>query len=104
MSMRVLILGATGVLGHKLLQKLNRDFEAFGTVRREFDFPQAIPCWFAGGVVTNVAVGYRASGARAIRAVRPEAVGTCIGSPPWVQTRVEPRGRIAVDGGFPLRV
>jgi len=100
--MRVLILGATGVLGHKLLQKLNRDFEVYGTVRREFDFPQAIPCWSAGGVVTNVAVEYRASVARAMRAVRPDTVVNCIASPPWVQTREELRACIAVNARFPL--
>jgi dTDP-4-dehydrorhamnose reductase len=100
--MRVLIFGGTGMLGHKLLQKLNRDFDVYGTVRREFDFSKAIPCWAASGVVTNVAVEYRASVARAIRTVRPDAVVNCIASPPWVQTREELRGCIAVNARFPL--
>ena len=100
--MRVLIFGATGILGHKLLQKLSGDFEVYGTVRREFDFVKAIPCWTAGGMVANVAVESRASVARAIRTVRPDAVVNCIAGPPWVQTREELRACIAVNARFPL--
>ena len=100
--MRVLIFGGTGLLGHKLLQKLHRDFEVYGTVRREFDYPKAVPCWAAAGVVANVAVEDRASVARAIRTVRPDAVVNCIASPPWVQTREELRACIDVNARFPL--
>lgn len=35
--MRVLVIGATGMLGHKLLQRWNERFEVFGTVRRPVD-------------------------------------------------------------------
>src|SRR5262245_26520799 len=100
--MRVLILGGTGILGHKLLQKLNRDFEVFGTVRRPFDFAKAIACWAGGSVMTNVAVEHRGSVARAIRTVRPDAVVNCIASPPWVQTREDLHACIAVNARFPL--
>ena len=31
--MRVLVLGAAGMLGHKLLQRLRRDHEVAGTIR-----------------------------------------------------------------------
>lgn len=31
--MRILVIGATGMLGHKLVQVLGRDFEVFGTIR-----------------------------------------------------------------------
>jgi dTDP-4-dehydrorhamnose reductase len=102
MSMRVLIFGATGMLGHKLIQKLSRDFEVYGTVRREFDFSKAIPCWATGGVITNVAVEDRASVARVIRTVRPDTVINCIAGPPWVQTREELRACIAINARFPL--
>jgi dTDP-4-dehydrorhamnose reductase len=100
--MRVLVLGATGILGHKLMQKLGRDFEVYGTVRREFDFSQAIPGWAQGGVITNVGAENPASVEKAIRAIRPEAVVNCIASPPWVQTRAEHRANIAVNAQFPL--
>jgi len=100
--MRVLILGGTGMLGHKLVQKLNRDFEIYGTVRQEFDFSKAIPCWSADGVITNVSVEYRAGVAKAIRTVRPDAVVNCIASPPWVQTQEERSACIRVNARFPL--
>jgi len=90
------------MLGHQLLQQLNRDFEVFGTVRREFDFSKAIPSWASIGVVANVSVESRASVARAIRTVRPDAVVNCIGSPPWVQTREQLRDCIDVNARFPL--
>ena len=35
--MKVLILGANGMLGHKLYQMLSQDFDVFGTVREGFN-------------------------------------------------------------------
>jgi dTDP-4-dehydrorhamnose reductase len=101
-DLKILIFGGTGILGHKLLQKLSRSFEVYGTVRREFDFRRAIPCWDAGKILTNVAVEKNASVARAIRVVRPDAVVNCIANPPWVQTREDLRACIAVNARFPL--
>ena len=101
-DLKILILGATGMLGHKLLQKLGRHFEAYGAVRREFEFAKAIPCLDAVRIVPRVSAEDQRSVARAIRDVRPDAVVNCIASPPWVQTREERRACMAVNALFPL--
>ena len=97
-----MVCGATGMLGHKLVQRLNSSCRVYGTVRGEFDFTRAIPCFAAAGMVTRVTVEDTASVSRAIQSIRPDAVVNCIASPPWVQTREELRASIAVNAQFPL--
>lgn len=76
--MRVLILGAYGMLGHKLAQRLSADFEVSATCR------QRQPAWDAllGSRVTlieGVTVENFDSVVEAVAQARPEVVINCIG-------------------------
>lgn len=77
--MRVLVLGATGMLGHKLCQVLRERFETWATVRRE---PAT---WFTTGILDGkqIVQGVDAttfdSVAGAVAAVRPDVVVNAIG-------------------------
>ncbi|HTM48842.1 MAG TPA: SDR family oxidoreductase [Bryobacteraceae bacterium] len=99
--MRVLVFGATGILGHQLMRRLGRRFEVYGTVRRESDLAQAAASWSAAGILGGVAVEDPGSVSRAIRIVRPHAAVNCIASPPWLQTRGDLNACIAVNAKFP---
>jgi len=102
--MKVLVLGATGILGHQLMRTLGRKFEVYGTVRRELDLPQSGAPSAAAGTIAGVSVEDPGSVSGAIRIVRPHAAVNCIASPPWLQTRGELNSCIAVNAKFPLRL
>jgi len=77
--MKILILGANGMLGHKLLQKLSADHEVRGTVREAVENTVKIP-----GVSCKQLIG--AVGAADLSAIgevmdmtAPDAVLNCIG-------------------------
>jgi dTDP-4-dehydrorhamnose reductase len=76
---KVLVLGATGMLGHKLYQKLGEVFEVIGTIRGDYQDiehygfyrpEQIVPCVNALQIETV---------ARAINKVKPDVVVNCIG-------------------------
>ncbi len=79
--MKVLVLGATGMLGHKVCQRLrmNRQFDVWGTTRNGRRLPPYILeesktlCWIDAGNVGCREVE------RAVDDVRPDAVVNCIG-------------------------
>jgi len=77
---RILILGATGMLGHALLQSLGKDktLQVFGTVRQKI-----AKAWFSPATAKNLLIGIDADQpktiANAIKKVRPDIVINCIG-------------------------
>jgi dTDP-4-dehydrorhamnose reductase len=79
--MRILILGATGMLGHKLCQLLPRDgFDVVGTVRRADDPTAKQPDIFGGcRIATNVDVLDDRRLDVAVREVDPAAIVNCVG-------------------------
>ena len=75
--MRVLIFGAGGMLGHKLMQELSADHEVFGTTRGETAALEKLRPH--GNVITGVSVEDQESIRRAIRETRPDVVVNAIG-------------------------
>jgi dTDP-4-dehydrorhamnose reductase len=77
---RILILGATGMLGHTLFQNLNKDksLQVFGTARQKIT-----KAWFPPALAKNLLIGVDADHpktiANAIKQVRPDVVINCIG-------------------------
>jgi dTDP-4-dehydrorhamnose reductase len=74
--MKILVLGASGMLGHKVWSILGSRFETLGTVRE----PTAHPV-FAGGdrIVTGVRVDDFPSVHRVVSEGRPDVVVNCVG-------------------------
>lgn len=74
--MRVLVLGGTGMLGHKLTQALSGKFEVFATRRNPaLTFPTRGPAHFLDGLDVSDAAALQACLAR----TRPDAVLNAVG-------------------------
>jgi dTDP-4-dehydrorhamnose reductase len=80
--MKVLVLGAEGMLGHKVLQALREQFaDAACTVRGALDQPfyRAIPLFDAGRTLPNVDVMDQAALRALLRDLAPEVIVNCVG-------------------------
>lgn len=98
--MKVLVLGASGMLGHKVLRVLSRRFETHGTVRSPNDaLAQIAP--EAAGVIEGVSATDRESVSRAISDVRPHAIVNCIGIVKQLKEATDPISSILVNSLFP---
>lgn len=77
---RILILGASGMLGHTLFQDLGKDksLQVYGTARQKL-----AKAWFAPALAKNLLIGVDANQpitiANAIKKVQPDIVINCIG-------------------------
>lgn len=75
-SVRVLVLGGSGMLGHKAWQVLDQRFETYGTLRVP---GSATPIHDDERTITGVSAEDLDSVAAAISSVRPDVVVNCIG-------------------------
>src|SRR3954470_3350414 len=95
--MKVLVLGAAGMLGHKALQVLSRRFETYGTVRRRRnDLARVAP---------DAAAVYEGITAErvpdVVRELRPDVVVNCIGIVKQLDEAKDPVVSIRVNSLFP---
>jgi len=102
--MRILILGAGGMLGHKLYQQFSRQFDTYVTVRDSY---RAYDCYnlfdaerFIGGVDAHDFDTV----VRAIADVRPDVVINCIGIIKQLKQAKDPIISITVNALFPHKV
>lgn len=102
--MRVLVLGASGMLGHKLLQRLAGRFDVAGTVRgapRDYAGLEALRGFeLIGGVSAESSETVGA----AIDAWGPDAVVNCVGTIKQRPEAKDPVTSITVNSLFPHRV
>jgi dTDP-4-dehydrorhamnose reductase len=102
--MKVLILGATGMLGHKLWTILQPEFETYATVRGS-DVPPALRHLAAPtSVVPNVHAENFDSVLSAFAHVRPDAVVNCIGIIKQHESAKDPIVSLTVNSLFPQRL
>lgn len=102
--MRVLILGGSGMLGHKLWQVCARRFDAYVTLRQA-----RVPAAFGGlfdpaRVVGRVSAEDADGVARAFAAVRPDVVVNCVGVVKQDAAAKDPVTAISVNALFPHRL
>ncbi len=102
--MKVLILGGSGMLGHKLWQTCAEHFETYATLRQTSDpvayFTRAAPSC----VVGQVSAQDFDSVARALATVRPDVVVNCIGIVKQAAAAKDPLSSIAINSLFPHRL
>src|SRR5438270_12384809 len=102
--MRALILGGSGMLGHKLWQTFSGRFESYVTFR------QPAEAYARGGIfdparaVGRVSASDFDSVVRAFAAVRPVAVVNCIGIVKQGASAKDPYSSISVNALFPHRL
>jgi dTDP-4-dehydrorhamnose reductase len=102
--MRVLILGATGMLGHKLLQTLARRCEATGTVRADAAAWRRHPVLGPLNLVGPVRAEAFDEVVRAFAAARPEVVVNAIGLVKQRPEAADPVACLTLNALFPHRV
>lgn len=102
--MKTLILGGTGMLGHKLSQTLAERFDVYATLRQS-------PAAYAGygildpsRIIGNVSAQDFDSVIRALAKVRPEVVVNCIGVVKQDAAAKDPLTSIAINSLFPHRL
>ncbi len=102
--MNILVLGANGMLGHKLIQKLSHRFKVIGTVlgpvTQYLDHPvfQQIP------LLANIQVENFDSVSHSLASAQPAAVINCVGIVKQSAAAHDPLINISVNALFPHRL
>jgi dTDP-4-dehydrorhamnose reductase len=89
--MKVLILGSTGMLGHKLHQVLTKTFEVAGTVRSKCDSLDRYGFFHKSDVLPDIDAGKIPTVEKAIDKTKPNVVINCIGI---IKSRKEAQDRL----------
>ena len=77
--MKILILGGTGMLGHKLVQTLGRDFETWTTIRRPFSGVDRFGIFDRDRTIDGLDVEDYDALIAAVRKVKPHMVVNAVG-------------------------
>lgn len=102
--MRVLIFGATGMLGHKLYQTLQGDFEVFATVRSDFERIRRFEFFDRDTIVPDVDVLNHEAVRQAIAEVRPDCVINAVGVIKQTLAAADPIATLYINSVFPRRL
>ena len=102
--MKVLVLGGSGMLGHKLWQVFSSRFDTYVTVRKGFDSYKRYGLLTPARTVDNVSAQDLNSVIRAMDRVRPTVVMNCIGIVKQANTANDPLISIEVNALFPHRL
>jgi dTDP-4-dehydrorhamnose reductase len=101
---RVLVLGASGMLGHKLWQVFASRFNTYITLRQDFDSYALYGLFDPVRTVDNVSVQDCDSVVRAMAAVRPAVAVNCIGIVKQAAAAKDPLTSIWINALFPHRL
>lgn len=104
--MRILILGANGMLGHKLFLYLTRydEMDVYGTVRNGDGLPNDLPAETKQKILLNIDANDFNSIERAIARIKPEMVINCIGIVKQGVLGQDPLACISVNSLLPHRI
>lgn len=99
--MRVLIFGANGMLGHKLYQVLDSDFEVYGTIRGSLERISAYDFYDTARIRPGVDVTDTKAVERVIAVVKPDAVVNAAGMVKALETETDTDEMSGVNARFP---
>ena len=99
--MRVLVLGAGGMLGHKILDRLAKGCETIGTLRGSGEPYKSARALAGANLRLGVSAEDLGSVARAVDETRPHAVVNCIGIVKQREAAKDPASAIAINALFP---
>jgi len=102
--MRVLIFGASGMLGHKLYQRLQKDLDVLATVRSDFDAVEKYEIFDRESIIEHVGVTDTAKVRRALDIAMPNVVVNAVGVIKQVPEAVDAVTNLAVNSIFPQRL
>ncbi|HWC25535.1 MAG TPA: SDR family oxidoreductase [Solirubrobacteraceae bacterium] len=101
---RVLVLGGTGMLGHKLWQVFGTLLDAHVTVRTSADAVRRMELFDPARTVADVSADRFDTVERAVAAVRPDVVVNCIGIVKQLRAAHDPIASISINSLFAHRV
>ncbi|MDT4898873.1 MAG: dTDP-4-dehydrorhamnose reductase [Acidobacteriota bacterium] len=102
--MKVLILGGSGMLGHKLYQVCAERFDTYSTFRQSENSYAKFELFDPSRVIGNVAADDVASVATALAKVQPSVVVNCIGVVKQDAAAKDPLTSISINALFPHRL
>jgi len=99
--MNLLILGATGMLGHKLMQVLSQRYTVTGTVRGDTLNLAKHPVFSSLDIMGNIRADDLTGIQQVIETIRPDVVINCIGIVKQLPAAQDPLQSIAINALFP---
>lgn len=99
--MKVLILGASGMLGHKMMQRLDERFEVWGSVRGDAEKARRFKALASARLMGGVSATDLKSVAKALEQVQPQVVINCIGIVKQLEQAYDPVACISINSLFP---
>ncbi len=102
--MRILIFGANGMLGHKLVQQLSERFEVWGTIRGTFDTVERYGLFDRDRALENVSALDVASIESAIEAAKPDVVVNAVGVIKQLPSAKNVINTLEINSIFPHRL
>lgn len=99
--MKILVLGATGMLGHKLLQRLSVGHEVWGTVRDAVDQAPLIPGVAPNRLIGEIPAFDLTSIREVVERIKPAAVLNCIGIVKQIDAAKDAVTSIAINALLP---
>lgn len=77
--MRILILGVSGLIGHKILQELYDDFEVFGTLHKSKSQYGNLPLFSGNNIIESIDIREFEILKGVLCAINPDVILNCIG-------------------------
>ena len=99
--MKILILGATGMLGHKLMQVLSKKCHVAGTLRGDARIVAEIPFFSEMDLLGNTLADEITTIREAIERSNPDVIINCIGIVKQLPEAQDPLKSIAINALFP---
>ena len=101
---KVLIFGANGMLGHKLIQQLEPQFDVYGTIRGTFDTVEKYGIFDKAKIIENVSATDISSIEAAVRTPQPDVVINAVGIIKQVPSAKDVIMALEVNSIFPHRL
>jgi len=99
--MRILILGTTGMLGHKLMQVLSQKYKITGTVRGPISDLEKYPVFLRLNIIGNIRADDLQSIQQAVKETNPDVLINCIGIVKQLPAAQDPLQSILINALFP---
>jgi len=99
--MKVLVIGGTGMLGHKVVQTLSPRFDVTSTIRGDFATIEHLGIFERDSVIENVDVENFATVAAAIESAKPDVVINCVGMIKQLSTSNDVVKTLTINSIFP---
>ncbi|UUX92229.1 dTDP-4-dehydrorhamnose reductase family protein [Methanoplanus endosymbiosus] len=98
---KIMVLGANGMLGHKLIQVLSRDFEVVGTIRKGLDKYLEYPFFKDVKLIDGITADRFNTVSEAIQKENPDFVINCIGIVKQLPEAQDAIQSISINALFP---